>query len=100
VTGTWGSGEFTKGSGPAKKGAGGAQHEHPLSSHPLFYSISVDDDGALTIVSGENRAWTVITFSGAHVLDAQVKTSSGKALAGMWSEDDQKWTPADSDATV
>ena len=42
MTGSWGQGEFTKGSGPEH----GGQHEHPPAHDPLFYSINASrNDG-------------------------------------------------------
>ena len=43
-----------------------------MAKHPLFYSMdcptkgSCADWGVLTLVSGEDRGWTLATFSGAY----------------------------------
>jgi hypothetical protein len=98
MTGSWGSGEFTKGSGPET----GGTHEHPPAADPLFYSINASrDDGSITIIAGKDRGWTVVGFSGPHVSAAYATNDyDDERVPGTFSESKQTWEPTDPKVTI
>ena len=100
MTGSWGQGDFTKGSGPPP-GQGGT-HEHPPAYDPLFYSINASrDDGTLTIIAGENRGWSVVSFSGPHVIAAYATDDyNDEVVPGKFSAAKQTWEPTDPEVTI
>ena len=89
-TGSWGDNEYTKDFGPPW-----GENPNPVSKHPRTYSITgslnTGQVGALNILSGKDIGWTLIGFSGAHVIAVNVTNAEGDQLPGDFDEELQTW---------